>query len=427
LLTPLKKLDVQAHWGQRYHHIDCWDGSKPSIEEAARVGATVVNLHQGGKLNPYINYPFLFMDEMKAEAEAAHAAGLKYKLYYTLRELSHMTAEIWAFRSLNGEVYQERGKAMIADQFAEDQKKDLVAGGTGGPWLVEHLRDRYVPAWQQRLPDGEMDQSIATTGLSRLHNHHLEGLGWLIKALGLDGIYLDGVGYDREIMKRVRKAMDRTRPGCLIDFHSGNNFAPEYGLNNVLSMYLELLPFVDSLWIGEGFDYNASPDYYMTEICGIPFGLMNDMLQGGGNPWRGMVYGMTCRYGWQQGGDPQHIWRLWKAFGIAEARMVGYWVPNCPVKTDHPDVLATAYVRPDGRTLVALASWAPEPVSCRLRCNWRKLGLKARDAHLTAPAIPGFQDAAEFASAGTIPVALGRGWLLELHGVGSREEIPGAD
>ena len=32
-------------------------------------------------------------------------------------------------------------------------------------------------------------------------------------------LYLDGIGYDREIMKRVRKVMDRARPGCLIDFH----------------------------------------------------------------------------------------------------------------------------------------------------------------------------------------------------------------
>jgi len=232
----------------------------------------VVNLHHAGKLNPYINYPFQFAAEMTAETAAAHAAGLKYKIYYTVRELSHHAEEIWAFRSLNGEIFQETGAAVIADQFAKVEERVDVAGGTGGPWLREHLVGRYVPAWQSVLPDGEMDQAIATTGLSRLHNYYIEGLAWLIRELGIDGIYLDGVGYDRQIMKRLRKAMDRARPGCLFDFHSGNNFHPAYGLNNVLSLYMEVLPYVDSLWIGEGFDYNESPDYYMTEICGIPFG-----------------------------------------------------------------------------------------------------------------------------------------------------------
>lgn len=414
ITTPLKLLDLKAHWQQRYHHIDCWDGRCPSVEEAKCAGATVVNLHQGGKLNPYINYPFHFMREMKAETEAAHAAGLKYKLYYTLRELTHMTTEIWAFRSLNGEIYQEEGEAVIADQFAEREQRDDISGGTGGPWLREHLMGRYVPAWHQPLPSGEMDQAIATTGLSRLHNYYIEGVAWLIRELGLDGLYLDGVGYDREILKRVRKAMDRARPGCLIDLHAGNTFHPAYGMNNVLSLYMELLPYVDSLWIGEGFDYGESPDYYLTEICGIPFGLTNDMLQGGGNPWRGMIYGMTCRYGWQQGGDPQHLWRLWKMFGIEDAQMVGYWCPDCVVTTDHLKVLATAYVRPDGKALIALASWATEDVTCHLAFDWKRLGGERQEVKLTAPEIPGFQAEGCFDVEAGLLVNPGRGWLLLL-------------
>lgn len=414
IITPLKLLDMKAHWQQRYHHIDCWDGRNPSIEEAQRVGATVVNLHQGGKLNPYINYPFLFAAEMKKETEAAHAAGLKYKLYYTVRELSHHAEEFWAFRSLNGEIFKESGAAVIADQFAKVEERDGVSGGTGGPWLREHMGGRYVPAWHQKLPDGEMDQAVANTGLSRLHNYYIEGLVWLIRELGIDGVYLDGIGYDRGIMKRVRKAMDRVRTGCLIDFHSGNCYRDIYGLHNVLGRHMEVLPYVDSLWLGEGFDYNESPDYYMTEICGIPFGLANDMLHGGGNPWRGMVYGMTCRYGWHAGGDPQHIWRLWLEFGITDARMFGYWMPDCPVKTDHSQVLATVYVRSDSRTLISLASWAPEPVQCRLTFDWTMLGIQRENVRLTAPAIQDFQDAVCFDVTNPIPVVPGRGWLLVL-------------
>ena len=30
------------------------------------------------------------------------------------------------------------------------------------------------------------------------------------------------------------------------------------------------------------------------------------------------------------------MWKAWDDFGIAEARMVGYWEPDCPVHTDNP-------------------------------------------------------------------------------------------
>ena len=48
---------------------------------------------------------------------------------------------------------------------------------------------------------------------------------------------------------------------------------------------------------------------------------MGEMLQKGGNPWRGMVYGMTSRLPWA--GDPRPLWKVWDEFGIADARMIG--------------------------------------------------------------------------------------------------------
>jgi len=42
---------------------------------------------------------------------------------------------------------------------------------------------------------------------------------------------------------------------------------------------------VNRLWFGEGFKYDAmSPEQWLVECSGIPFGLMGDMLEGGGNP-----------------------------------------------------------------------------------------------------------------------------------------------
>ena len=201
LITPFKPLDP-SHWSHRYFHF-----SIPfvPVNEAAGTGATIINCHHANELNPHINYPFRTTEKLAAYVNEAHAKGIKTKIYYTVRELSNYVAEMWALRSLGSEVF--------------------LGGGDGGDsWLREHLVNNYSLAWHQPLGGGRIDAAIGTVGLSRWHNYYVEGLSWLIKHVGIDGIYLDGIGYDREIMKRVRKVMDRTRPGCLIDFHSGDEF-----------------------------------------------------------------------------------------------------------------------------------------------------------------------------------------------------------
>jgi hypothetical protein len=249
--------------------------------------------------------------------------------------------------------------------------------------------------------------ALVTSGASRWYNYYLEGLNWLLHNIEIDGLYLDDVTYDRQILKRMRKIMERARPGCLIDLHSNTLFS-----RGPANQYLEFFPYVDRLWFGEGFNYNDPPDYWLTEISGIPYGLMGEMLQDGGNRWRGMLYGMTARMPWC--GDPRSIWKLWDDFGIAESRMIGYWEPTCPVRTDQPKVLATAYVRP-GKTLVSLASWADAPVNCRLTIDWQALGLDGAKAVLAAPAVEGFQEARTFRTGDAIPVDPARGWLLEVR------------
>jgi hypothetical protein len=146
-------------------------------------------------------------------------------------------------------VYLDGPGFRLADHFLKE-KPDGSKPATGGQWLCEHAVSGYVPAWHTPLGNACGDEAIATTGLSRWHNYYLEGLRWLIETVGIDGLYLDGIGFDREIMVRLRKVMERARPGCLIDFHSGNNFHPEYGLNSCANQYLELFPCIDSA-VGE--------------------------------------------------------------------------------------------------------------------------------------------------------------------------------
>jgi len=76
---------------------------------------------------------------------------------------------------------------------------------------------------------------------------------------------------------------------------------------------------------------------------------------------------MTARMPWS--GNPVPIWKVWDAFGIQDAKMVGYWAPSCPVRTDNEDILATAYIKKDS-VLISIASWVEETVNCRLKIDW---------------------------------------------------------
>ncbi|MBE0556829.1 MAG: hypothetical protein IH628_06305, partial [Proteobacteria bacterium] len=324
---------------------------------------------------------------MKAYIDSAHARGFKVKIYYTVRELANRAPELFMLRSLGDEI--------------------LSSGPGGGfSWLQEHLDTNYIAAW---FVPPLKDAAVINSGVSRWHNYYVEGLNWLVKNVGIDGLYIDDVAFDRSTMKRVRKVLDRNRPGALIDLHSANQFNVRDGFANSANLYLEHFPYIDRLWFGEYFDYGSSPDFWLVETSGIPFGLMGEMLEKGGNPWRGMLYGMTSRLPWA--GDPRPVWGVWDAFGMEGSRMIGYFSENCPVHTDHDSVLATVYVK-EGKALVALASWEPEPVDVRLEIDWKALGMDPDQATVFAPAVKDFQVERRFTPGERIPVDPGKGWLL---------------
>lgn len=382
-LTPFKPIDPEAHFATRFLH-----AYKPPAEAAA-AGANVVNIHHANAVNPFINYPFLRVPEMKAYIDEAHRLGLRVKIYDTIRELSNRAPEIFALRSLGHEIF-------------------TPGPGGGFAWLQEHLGSDYIPAWF--VPDLQ-DAAVINSGMSRWHNHYIEGLDWLARHVGIDGLYLDDVAFDRTTMKRVRKVLDRNRPAALIDLHSANQYNPRDGFVSSATLYMEHFPYLNRLWFGEYFDYEGSPaDYWLVEVSGIPFGLMGEMLQDGGNPWRGMVFGMTNRKPWS-GPDPSRLWKVWDDFGLGQAEMIGWWSDGCPVRPEDADVKATVFWK-KGKSLIALASWAKGPLRTAIRIDWKALGLDPRRARLRAPEIPDFQLAASFAPGEPIPLEPGKGWLL---------------
>jgi hypothetical protein len=393
MVTPFHTIDPETQWKDRYFH-----AYRPPSEVAA-TGADVINIHHATAINPFINYPFLRPDEMKSYIDEAHKLNMKVKIYYTVRELTNHAPELFALDSLNSEV--------------------LAKGPEGGAaWLQEHVPGSYLAGWHVPTLD---DSALVTTGMSRWLNFYVEGMRWLVENEHIDGLYLDDIAFDRITMERIRKALLRGNPGGLIDVHSANQYDERDGFASSANLYLEQFPFIDRLWFGEYFDYNAPPDYWLVEMSGIPYGLMGEMLQDGGNPWRGMLYGMTGRLPWA--GDPRPLWKFWDQYQIQNDRMIGYWVPSAPVATGRKDVLATTYLGP-GSAIVSLASWNKDETNVNLRIDWKAIGFKPSEAAIFAPAIENFQPAKEFKADQPIPTPPGKGWLLIIEKKGIHATAP---
>ena len=155
------------------------------------------------------------------------------------------------------------------------------------------------------------------------------------------------------------------------------------------------------------------PDEWLITFSGIPFGLMSEMIDRV-NPWLGMVYGTTGRYGYEEKYGPGPVWALWRSFGIEDAEMKGYWSKDCPVKSSHPNVKATVYRKPD-KILISLGNFDSRKQSVKLAFDWEALGLSPEKMTVAAPEIKNFQPAATFGINEPIPVEPKKGWLLEVH------------
>lgn len=384
LITPFHTIDTEFQWANRFFH-----AYKP-VDTVKAAGATIANIHHATKINPYINYPFIAHKEMKSYIDEAHSKGLKVKIYNTVRELSNSAYEIFPLKSLGHEIFS-------------------AGNGGGFSWLQEHLGNDYIAAWF--VPEIN-DAAVINSGMSRWHNYYVEGMNWLVNNVGIDGIYLDDVAFDRITMKRIKRVLTKNGHPGIIDLHSANQYNKRDGFINSAVLYMEHFPYLNRLWFGEYFDYeNNSPEFFLTEVSGIPFGLMGEMLQDGGNPWRGMVFGMTNRMPWTAESDPRPIWKAWDEFGIKGSKMIGYWVSNNPVKTNNKNVPATVYKK-KGSALISIANWNTENTNIKLIIDWKNLGIDPVKAVIEAPAIKNFQPQKEFKADDEILVEKGKGWLL---------------
>lgn len=393
LITPVKPLNLQSQFTDRYYH----NGAKPVPTDAdVKAGVKIINIHHANSYNPYINYPFLSGDKLVPFIQEWHKKGCKVKMYYTLRELTNVVTELWAMRSLGTELLRD-------------------GRGGGYPWLREHLVTGYTPQWYQPFEEEGMvaaaDAAILTTESdSRWYNYYIEGLRWMVRHYDIDGIYLDDVSFGRDILKRMRRAMEEVKPGCIIDLHSNTGFS-----RGPANQYAEFFPYIDKVWFGESFLYDKmTPANWLVESSGIPFGLMGDMLHRGGNKWLGMQYGMTVRHPWLTEGvvcDPRVVWKEWDKFGIDKAQMIGFWEANAPVSTDDEAVKVTVYKR-GKKLLLSVGNYSDETKLVNLHIDWEKLGIRPHKPRFVIPAMDTFQPALKLTDGEKLSIEPRKGWLI---------------
>lgn len=387
-LTPFHRLDMKAHLGDRYLHLR-QKKSRFNAREARELGATVVNLHHNTVWNPYINYPY--SDDggphLKKAVSAAHKAGLLLKIYYTTRELTQNMPEFFALKSLDGEVLLSRDASVGGWPVTNKRGPH--------PWLREHVGLDILPAWRENVRfaayPNRLDLAVITTPDTRWDNFYLEGLNYLVREYGIDGLYIDDTALTGASMQRARRILDRDGKRRLVDNHSGNHHSPRAGAASSNIVFLDLYPYFDLLWRGEGFFNDTPPDFWLMERSGIAFGLTGEML-GRGNPFRGLLFGMTDRWGWD--GRPHGLWKFFDSVGLGDMELVGWWDDECSVSVKGSAEVKASVWKGRGRIVLVIANCSKEPQTATLTFDGKKSGFGEAAVRWTQAEIEGVQKSA---------------------------------
>lgn len=368
-ITPLKPIDYKKAFGTRYCHNNKLKNEIKEIDTAEKNGLNYVIFHQGNMIMPFINYPFYETDRLKNAVDYAGKKGIGIKLYYTEREHSNHMAETFVYKALGDEIILR--KQGVSHSWQKEKPQ----------WLVDNFGEDIIPGWFVKYKHGKYkndhDISFIVRPDTRLDNYYVEGLNWLVDNIGIKGIYIDDTSLDRTTLERAKKVLSKT--DGLIDMHMWNHEEPRAGDVSCMNLYTEIIPFLDSVWLGEGFFYKKySPEYMLAEVSGIPYGVTGQMLEGGGDLYLGMLYAMNNRFGWHYK-NAVYMYKIWDDFGIEGSRMLGYWHSENPVNTDNKNVLVTVYVKKDS-ALVCAYNFADKAQSFYFGIDFGLLGFKFKNA-----------------------------------------------
>ena len=188
LITPFRDLNSVAreHFGIRHYQLGypiSNDATPPAIINE-NFGSTVIGLHQGTSVNPFISWIFDpdTSKNMSRYIASAHAQDMRVKTYFTVRELSVRSAlcELFGIVSLGDEILDRRLE--FPDPW---EHRDNL----GNPWLQEHMLNTknatepgYSIAYNLLMPWNKQgfawDFALHVKGDSRWVNWYVEALHW---------------------------------------------------------------------------------------------------------------------------------------------------------------------------------------------------------------------------------------------------------
>jgi hypothetical protein len=358
--TPVKPEDPR-HWRFRYLHRG--GGFAPGsddtpqsyladncrrLDELVSLGVTRLNLHDWW--GPCFNYPWQWdgPDNLSRLTSEAHKRGIRVKVYNSGRELSNLAPEFWA-------LLYEGTRYAFRDSIIPNP-----VGNFQDAWHENHLPDGLPQGWPRLHKERGNEHTVPISNATRTGNFYLESMRYMTETFGVDGAYWDGadgptLGH-REMAKRLWTMFRQTNPDAVIDAHHGTTM-----LESPVTSFMLVLPFIDSIWHGEGFAYDQyGPWAWLTEISGLPFNIPSEMLSGEEFLDRGMLFGIWPRMGWGAGTEKQRkLWQFFDEFGIERAAMRGWWEGANGITLDRPDTYATVFVHPSNGVLIVIATWHP--------------------------------------------------------------------
>ncbi|MBR2479818.1 MAG: hypothetical protein IKB56_00760 [Clostridia bacterium] len=398
-LTPFKPINLKDTFGNRL----CTDGVELTyasmLNRAKQDDVKYVCLRNAGVLNPYINYPFDKVEELKALAMEAHRNNIGLGINYGLGEMSTRAKETFVYKALGNEII-----------YRTDKKTDTEKV------LIDYLGDGAVEANKITFLSGAVgqgkDMSYYTVPRSRMDNFFVEGVNYLIHYADLDAISMKNPSISRTTAERVAKCIRSKRTGTgVMELEISNRYNDKNGHVNALNAYVNVLPFVNKLYIGEGYDIGRGPDYVLTEASGVIYGLCADTHVGAGIT-RSLVYGMMPKYGDDEAysraiGD---INKLFSDFDVENAVFKGFWDSTNPFKVDNAKVYCSTFINCANMIAVfynANAKTTTFEVGIENKFGYTTLGKKVR-----APEIEGMQSAKRVNFGKAMKLKAGQGLIV---------------
>ncbi len=230
----------------------------------------------------------------------------------------------------------------------------------------------------------------------------LERVAYVMDSYGVDGIYNDGTFIPAECANEAHGCGWRDEQGALHETFPlravREHVKKLHGLVHARGGIVEahqssccvpmVLGFADSYFDGEHIQGLFAQDpgglfssgVIRSEFGGVNFGVPIQFLSATDTYSEGCgvlllhntptkVYGGDPEKMWERLDEAAEIWGVMDDFGTDAARFVGYWDERCPVRTDKPRVLSSAWVREDGSVLAVAVNLGDGSEAVQLSCG----------------------------------------------------------